>query len=236
MKRIATIAAILAAAAGGHVARDYSNVGPLVDPPKATAIAVRGPEEGFAGREYFFHAELKGDHGRPTWIVSPECDITTNDEGTLCRLRCDEPGLYTLTVTVGGRDATVAADVKHFNVVDLEAEINQAVAQATAVAEPNGPTLSQLIASLPNFPQDHQERMTAAGVFQLMSQRIQAGLVPSDSDPLKLIQGQLGESYRGFLQDVSGVVNQLRLTGEVTTAASFAPILEQVAAALGDSP
>lgn len=237
MKQFATTTAVaLIAAVGGYVGHERANLPPVFDPPQATAIVVRGPEEGFAGREYFFHAELSGDHGKPTWIVSPECEIATNDLGTLCRLRCDNPDLYTLTVTVGGKDATVAADVKHFSVVDLEAEISQAVAQATAVAEPNGPTLSQLIASLPNFPHDHQERMTAAGVFRLMAQRIQAGLVPSDSDPLKLIQGQLGESYRGFLDDVSDVVNQLRLTGEVTTAASFAPILEEVAAALGGSP
>lgn len=233
MKRIATIAAIVVAAAGGHVARDYSNVGPLVEPPKATAIVVRGPEEGFAGREYFFHAEMDGDHGRPTWIVSPECDITTNDMGTLARLRCDEPNLYTLTVTVGGRDATVAADVRHFQVVDLQSEIDQAVAQATTTTELPLPTVSQLVQQLPSFPHDPQQRTTAAGVFRLMSQRIQAGLVPSDSDPIKLIQGQLGESYREFLTDVSGVVDQLRLTGEVTTAASFAPVLEEIAAALG---
>lgn len=231
MKRIATIAAIIAAAAGGHVARDYSNVGPLIDPPKATAIAVRGPEEGFAGREYFFHAELKGDHGRPAWIVSPECDISTNDEGTLCRLRCDQADMYTLTVTVGGKDATVAADVKHFNVVDLEAEIDQAVAQATASATSEQMLLPEQIVAQsllhsPNLP-DQSLWPTGARALLDRAELIQAGLTPSDANPLALIQGVLGEEWRGFLEDFAAAVN-----GQVTTAATYEPFLRAVASAL----
>lgn len=239
MKRAITTAVLAAAvgAAGGFVGRDYSNVGPIVQPPQATSIVVRGPTEGFAGREYFFHAALRGDHGKPTWIVSPECDLTTSDDGTMARLRCDNPDLYTLTVTVGGRDASVAADVAFFQAIDVDAEINQAVSEATAVAasEPQPPTLGQVVAALPSFQVlDHDQRVTAASQFALMSQRLQAGLVPSDSDPLKLLQGVLGESYREFLADVSAVVDELKLSGQVTTAASYAPVCSEVAAALGE--
>lgn len=231
MKRIATFAAILAAAAAGHVARDYSNVGPLVDPPRATAIAVRGPEEGFAGREYFFHAELKGDHGRPAWIVSPECDISTNDEGTLCRLRCDHPDLYTLTVTVGGRDATVAADVKHFQVIDLDQEIDQAVAQATATSEQQGPTIAQLVLASHALP-DRSLWSQAAGKMRLMADRINNGLVPRDSNPLLLLRGELGQDWFDFFEDFVVVAEQLKASGQLTDVASYAPVLEEIAGAL----
>lgn len=241
MKRAITTAVLAAAlgAAGGFVGRDYSNVGPIVEPPQPARVIVRGPTDGLVGRDYFFALEASGDHGRPTWIVSPECDVTASQDGLSCRIRCDQPGLYSITVAMADRSANVAAEVAFFQAIDVDAEISQAVSEATAVAtsEPQPPTLGQVVAALPSFQAlDHDQRVTAASQFVLMSQRLQAGLVPSDSDPLKLLQGVLGESYREFLADVSAVVDELKLSGQVTTAASYAPVCSEVAAALGESP
>ena len=231
MKRFATFAAIVAAAVGGYVAPQAANMPTLIEPPKATAIVVSGPEEGFAGRDYFFTAAMRGDHGRPTWIVSPECDLSVNDDGTIARLRCDEPALYTLTVTVGGKDASVAATMAHFEAIDLENEINQAVAQATAVAEPQGPTIAQLVLASHVLP-DKSLWSQAAGKIRLMADRINNGLIPRDSNPLLLLRGELGQDWFDFFEDFAVVAEQLKASGQLTDVASYAPVLEEIAGAL----
>lgn len=230
-------AALLATGYVAHESDRLPKVLPAQEPPQPARVLVRGPTDGLVGRDYFFALEASGDHGRPTWIVSPACDVTASQDGLSCRIRCDDPGLYSITVAMADRSANVAAEVAFFQAIDVDAEINQAVAQATTVTEPPPPTLGQVVAALPSFQAlDHDQRVTAASQFALMSQRLQAGLVPSDSDPLKLLQGTLGESYRSFIDEVSSVVDELKLSGQVTTAASYAPVCSEVAAALGELP
>ncbi len=235
MKRLAYIAALLAAGSAGYVAdqtTDLPRVLPQAEAPKAATVKVRGPSQGLTGAEYVFVAEVTGDCGRVRWIVTPPCDLSVSTDGRLARLRCDEPGDYAVIAAAAGIGGDVADDATSLHVVDVDAEIETALAAATEVAAPPVPTLADRVLSLPNLPSDHERRKQAASVFQLMAGRLRNGLVPSDSDPLRLIQGQLGEDARAFLDDLSGVADELRLTGEITTAASFADLCEQVAVAL----
>lgn len=237
MKRLAQIAALLTALAAGYVAdqaTDLPRVLTQAEPPKACAIIVRGPQEGFAGREYFFHAAISGDHGKPTWIVSPECDLTVSDDGTLARLRCDQPDLYTITATVGGRDATVAADVAHFDCVDLDAEIESAVTQATAAlaTEPAGPTIGQLALAAEHLPEDHETRSVAAGKFNVLANIIDQGNFPRENDPWLVLRGQLGEDWRGWFDSMEPIINELRASGTLAYVGAYPPVLREIAAAL----
>lgn len=239
MKRLAHIAALLAAASAGYVAdqaTDLPRVLPQAEPPRAVAIVVKGPQEGFAGREYFFHAALSGEHGKPTWIVSPECDLTVNDEGTLARIRCDSPDLYTLTVTVGGVNATVAADVVHFDVVDLDAEIEAAVAAATATAmsEPTGPTIGQLAMASAHMPESPDDRAKAAGRLNVLANLIEGGHFPRDNDPWLVARGDLGELWRPVFDELEPIINELRASGQLAYVGAWPPVLREIAAALSE--
>jgi len=123
----------------------------------------------------------------------------------------------------------------YFEAIDLNEEIDSAVSQATAVAasEPPPPTLVEIVQSLPSFPQDQGQRTEAASKFMYMAKRLRNGLVPSGNDPVALLRNELGDPYLEFLGDVDKIVTEFRLTGDVTTAASLAPVFEEIAAALG---
>lgn len=235
MKR--TIATALIAAtcvAGGYVGRDYSNVGPLIDPPRPAAVIVRGPGEGFVGRDYFFALEASGSHGPPTWIVTPEADVAPSEDRRTMRMRCDAPGLYTVTVTLADRSANVATDVTFFEAIDLEAEINQAtaMAQAATASEPEPPKLSQIIQSLPHFPQDDATREMALNVFQVLTSQVSNGELPRGTNPLAIARARSGEALSEFLADLEGAADELRAGGGLSDTASYAPFVAAIVEAL----
>lgn len=220
------------------------------------AIEIVAPREILAGQSYPVFLVIKGAHGIPVWLVSPADSgvLTLEAQAERGQLKFDEPGNYTIHVSVAGAAMHATSALHMLTVFD-------AGPLTTTPEGPQSPTpsashsashsvqqqvsplsiASQVMDAAADVHTDNKavEARTLAGCFRSVIGQIQTGILPPDTDPLAIVESQaetaLGEkapNWNLFLGQVRAIFGELRDAGEITTAATSVRYLGDVAAVL----
>lgn len=253
--------AVMVGVSASWQAVEHGIVASALPQPKVVSpvsVKVIGPSEILAGRAYWYHLEVTGEHGRPEWRVLPDVvgALTVEADGLRAKFQTEEPAAYAIIVSIAGGDRNVASDVVQVANLDgapLTTEI-ETVAHADLASPPQPitasapaePALVDVVAEIANTVESDQRavesRKVASAVIAVVG-RLEAGLIAPDRDPLviceeetNLILGDSAESWRIFWDQVRAAFGMLRNAGRITTAASYAEPLREVAKALKRVP
>jgi len=211
------------------------------------SIALHGPKNVIAGEEVYFYAAVTGKHGPLVWTLAP------NEDGALKPLPSDEhaarflsmsDGVFSVQVaTAGDAMRAASAHLEFDNIGAAPAEdppFDEPVAQAQDFAPP--PTVGGLVLVAFDAVSSESKSAEAAivvGCLRALANRLKTGqLAPGADVSAELtdhVEQALGDhavKWVGFLESMRSIFNQLRLQGDVTTAASAAPTLLEAADAL----
>lgn len=218
------------------------------------SIDLHGPKQTIAGQEYYFHVEIEGEHGAVKWTLVPEQadSLTPSQDGLKARFQSSNDGLYSIIASVGGNG--MQADSAHIEfdnmaafiqedepVVQQPANGGQPAAPFMPVLPPD-PTVRELVLQAYDAVDSDTKAHDAAvvvGCLRSLASRLSTGQLPPSADVAKELAdhveealGEKANDWALFIAEVRTIILQLRLQGDVTTAASAAPALIDAADAL----
>lgn len=246
------------AVVGGHVAAVFPQA-KVVSP---VTLKIIGSQTVIAGVPSYFHLEITGEHGTPEWKLLPDVvgGLTVEANGLRAKFQTEDANAYTLVVSVAGPERYVVSDIIHVAALDGKVLTEEPAAEATAEVDRTPPPVpqAQVIVQQPTPPTeptlndvayelakeiDSEQRGPQAkkisGVILAVTGRLDSGLVAPDVDPFAICEqetvlalGKDAEPWRLYFDQLRTVFVALRQTGRITTAASYADPLREVAKAL----
>lgn len=191
--------------------------------------------------------------------------LTVEAGGLRAKFQTEEPNAYTIIVSVAGPERYVVSDIIHVAALDGRSLTEEPEAEAAAEVDPTPPPVPQVQAMVAQAPappaeptlndvayelakeiesdQRAAQAKKISGVILAVVGRLESGLVAPDVDPLSICDqettlalGNDAEPWRLYFDQIRTVFVALRQTGRITTAASYAEPLREVAKALKRVP
>jgi hypothetical protein len=250
---------VLLAFAGAtlHYSGALNKVAPRVAEP--VSLKLFGSERIIAGERSMLRVVAHGDIGRVDWRIEPNEPgaLEVSEDSRSAEFRSLTDGQFIITVAAAGEGKTIATDRVIFEniaveeiaddaelepikpAVDFEALKAMLGATLSTPAPPTVTELTQSALAAVSSGNRVEEAHRIAGILRATINRIQTGLVPPDADvvselneQIELALGEHATAWHGFVDTVRTIVNDLRLQGAITTAASTVPTLSDVVAVL----
>lgn len=242
-----TVFFVAALACGAYWAH---RAGVIPEQPIAAEVKIdlHGPKQTIAGQEFYFHVEVTGEHGPVDWQLVPEevGALTPSPDKLKARFQSMTPGVFSVSVVVGGK--AMQADQAHLEFENVEVSERPIVEdqaqqkQAPPPPLPPVPTIADLVLQAYHDVASETKSVEAAtvvGCMRSLAGRLKSGQVAHDvdvgaelADHVELALGERGGAWGLFIAEIGAILHELRLQGDITTAASAAPALIEAADAL----